>query len=161
MFEEQHGRIVPGATISEEIGARRGRSGTVCAQRTGRDPSTESPGTILLIPALHFPSGGNSPVRVSCRWSCLWRSRGIIPAIFQKSRVSKWCLSHKRFISKLTSEHLWVPQAVPAPVRRSTRSVANRMGERPARPEAKGTCALPVLEGMPLRPPGSYWKNME
>ena len=50
-------------------------------------------------------------------------------------------------------------------MRRSTRPVADRMGERPARPEAKGTCALPVLEGMPLRPPGSYrrkeheWKD--
>jgi len=71
-----------------------GVAGRPARNARGGNPSTGSPGTILLIPALHFPSGGNSPARVSCRWSCLWRSRGVIPAIFQKSRVSNWCLSH-------------------------------------------------------------------
>ena len=37
MFEEQHGRTVPGATISEEL-VRCGLSGTACAQRPGREP---------------------------------------------------------------------------------------------------------------------------
>jgi len=39
-------------------------------------------------------------------------------------------------------------------VRRFTQPVCQTSGERPARPEAKGMCALPVLEGMPLLPPG-------
>jgi len=93
-------------------------------------------------------------VRVSCRWSCLWRSRGVIPAIFQKSRVSNWCLSHKRFISKLTSEHLWAPQAVLAPVRRSTRLICQTAGERPACLEAMRVYTLCRLKRVRV-PPGT------
>ncbi|HQD26631.1 MAG TPA: hypothetical protein PKV78_08830, partial [Methanoculleus thermophilus] len=73
----------------------------------------------------------------------------VVAAYFRGQKGSKrldvWLVGPENGYRGTLSSQPWVPQAAPATVRRFTRPVTNRMGERPARPEAKGMCALPVL----------------